>query len=129
LMVDLDHFKSINDRFGHPMGDRVIQTAATLLVSWIREGDVACRIGGEECALLLVETPLQAAHTVAERLRVRLSPVDLSHEGRVVRVPASFGLTSTSCFEGAACTAEALVSAADEALYEAKGAGRDCVRL
>lgn len=128
VLADLDHFKSINDRFGHPFGDRVIQTTAALLAASIRPGDIACRIGGEEFALLLPGTPLEGAQKLAERLRTRLAAVDMEHEGSSLTITASFGVTATSLFRGQWCSGDAMIAAADEALYEAKQAGRDCIK-
>lgn len=127
VFVDLDHFKAINDRFGHPFGDRVIQTTAAVLAMSIRPGDIACRIGGEEFALLLAGIPLEDAQRFAERLRTRLASVHMEHEGSPLKITASFGVTATSQFRGRILTAETMTIAADEALYRAKRAGRDCI--
>ena len=129
VMVDVDHFKSINDRFGHPFGDKVIQTTAALLAASTRSSDVVCRIGGEEFALLLPGAPLEGAQRLAERLRTRLASVDMKHEGSPLKITASFGVTATSLFRGRWLTGERMISAADDALYRAKQAGRDCIML
>lgn len=100
-----------------------------MLAGSIRPGDIACRIGGEEFAVLLPETALDGARRLADELRTRLGSVEMEHEGSPVRITASFGVTSTSLFRGKWCTGETMMAAADEALYEAKQAGRDCIKI
>ncbi len=125
IMVDLDHFKHINDSFGHQVGDKVLQLLAKVLVSQSRGSDVCGRLGGEEFALLLPETQLNAAHQLAERLRRTLAGTALALEdGRQVKVTMSLGVVER--FPGEACFAD-LMCRADNHLYRAKEMGRDQV--
>jgi diguanylate cyclase (GGDEF)-like protein len=119
LSLDLDRFKSINDRHGHAAGDEVLRGLAAVMRSEARAGDLAARLGGEEFVLLLPDTDLDAALALAERLRAAL-PLGVPHPGGG-RVTASFGLAPI------ADSLDAALAAADEALYAAKAAGRDRV--
>jgi diguanylate cyclase (GGDEF)-like protein len=121
VLVDVDHFKSINDRFGHQVGDEALQAVARVLAGVARPDDVAARYGGEEFALLLPDTDALAAATIAEQARLALHDID-----RPVRLSASFGVASVP---DDASTAAAVVSAADAALIHAKNTGRDRVVL
>ena len=121
---DLDNFKEVNDRFGHPTGDVVLREFAHTLEEGIRDVDLAGRWGGEEFVLVLPGTDLGGAVHVAERIRAaRAERVVLSAEGEPIRVTASFGVAA---FPEAA-TAQALLAAADAALYQAKRAGKNRV--
>lgn len=126
VLLDLDHFKRINDTWGHPMGDRALQEAAQALRGCIRKGDELGRFGGEEFLLLLPGTNREGARLLAERCRAALAALRLTADnGDPVPVSASFGM---ACTDGrAAVTAEPLVRAADEALYAAKAEGRNRV--
>ena len=126
VLLDLDHFKKVNDTWGHPAGDRVLQGTSAALRRVLRDMDVAGRMGGEEFAVLLPETDLSGARALAERLRVEVGRVDhASDDGEAFRVTASLGVTSLD--PGAWHDAEVLLKAADEALYQAKNRGRDRV--
>jgi diguanylate cyclase (GGDEF)-like protein len=131
VMIDLDHFKKLNDTYGHPFGDLVLQRVGGLLTRSLRPCDVACRYGGEELALILTDTTVAGAHAVAERLREQIRRLDLAPRGKAVTVTASFGVAELldTAGRGGELRASALVAAADEALYTAKRGGRDCVRL
>ncbi len=85
LMVDIDHFKSVNDRFGHAVGDEAIRAVADVCVRGKRKSDIVGRVGGEEFAVLLPETTLSRARTVAERIRKRVEGLTLTAEGRPVQ--------------------------------------------
>lgn len=124
LMLDIDHFKSINDRYGHDVGDRVIVAVARLCGTQTRDSDVAARIGGEEFAILLPETDLAEAHAVAERLRAAVAELSFESSGGPAAVTASIGAALADA--NAADHAE-LMKRADEALYTAKRGGRNCV--
>src|SRR5690554_1178836 len=125
VLLDLDHFKRINDTWGHPMGDRALQEAAQALRGCIRKGDELGRFGGEEFLLLLPGTNREGAHRLAERCRAALAQVRLSAaNGDSVSFTGSFGM---ACSDGQALTTKQLVRAADEALYNAKAAGRNRV--
>ncbi len=124
VLLDLDHFKIINDTFGHPEGDVVLREVAGRLKHCTRETDFIARYGGEEFALLLPKTQLGGALTVAERVRSDLAALQLQPQRQVT---ASLGI---SIFPNEAITtADALVRTADDALYEAKRAGRNKVAL
>ncbi|HEU4978684.1 MAG TPA: diguanylate cyclase [Solirubrobacteraceae bacterium] len=119
VVLDLDHFKAINDAHGHPYGDRVLRDAGVALRGAVRPHDTVARLGGEEFALLLPATVTQDALAVAERARAAIAAI--ASEGRPLT--ASAGIASGSPH---GTTAEQLLAAADGALYEAKRRGRDC---
>lgn len=121
IMLDIDHFKSINDRFGHNAGDLVLKNIVELIKNRIRKIDILARWGGEEFVILLLDTTIKNAVRLAEELRESLSRMDIPGVGRVT---ASFGV-STYC---SGDTADTLVNKADKMMYEAKAAGRNCVR-
>lgn len=127
VMMDIDHFKSVNDRYGHEAGDTVLRAVADQLKKNVRESDLVCRYGGEEIVILMPECGPEAAFTRAERLRSAIRSMDISHAGaKIDRVTASFGVAG---YPGNAGEAEALVEIADKAMYQAKAAGRDKVLL
>lgn len=126
LMIDLDHFKRLNDEFGHQMGDQVLTTVGQVLRANTRETDLCARYGGEEIALILTETPLKQAVILAEKLRARIAAARVTFQGRTLHVTASFGVTSF--LGGEEDSVEEIVKRADQALYEAKRAGRNLVR-
>jgi diguanylate cyclase (GGDEF)-like protein len=122
-VVDLDHFKSINDRFGHDVGDRVLVRAAALLVEGLRRDDLVVRTGGEEFVVLMPATPPGAATAACERLRraIREEPWDRLAPG--LTLTASVGVASAA----REVDLDELARDADQRLYEAKHAGRDRV--
>jgi diguanylate cyclase (GGDEF)-like protein len=124
VLFDLDHFKSINDRFGHASGDFVLKRTATLLLQYLRRSDIFGRFGGEEFSLLLPGCGLDAAREQAEELRRTIKGIHAEHRGATITASASFGIASaaTSGYDLAR-----LLAHADAALYRAKRAGRDCV--
>ena len=123
LMLDIDHLKSVNDKFGHPVGDMVIRQIAQTLKEVLRDNDTAARLGGEEFALLLAGVDLQRAVSAAERLRVALSGKRVEAVGSVT---VSIGVAA--CPENAT-SERMLYSASDGALYVSKNAGRDRVSV
>ena len=124
VLTDIDDFKRINDRWGHPTGDDVLKVFAAALHSSVREIDLAGRWGGEEFALLLPGTDLEGAREVAERVRRKLARKKIdAPDGARIRVTASFGVASFPEFG----SQDQLVAAADGALYDAKGAGKNRV--
>jgi diguanylate cyclase (GGDEF)-like protein len=124
LIMDVDHFKSVNDEHGHPVGDEVLATIAAVLQPGVRATDQVGRIGGEEFAVLLVETPMDEAEQTAERLRQVIETTTVRHAEQTVGVTASFGLAALQAEDDFA----ELFRRADVALYAAKDAGRNCVR-
>lgn len=128
VMADLDHFKAVNDKFGHLSGDAVLKAFAQLLAGGVRSTDVAARYGGEEFALILPKTPLGSASVVAESLRKAVAEkswIGATPKQRIGRVTASFGVAEIREDE----TVEALIDRADQKLYEAKRRGRNRVEL
>ena len=124
ILLDIDHFKAVNDAHGHAAGDLVLQALARVLLETPRQTDVAARLGGEEFALVLPETALADATNLAERLRARLADkVRVPLNGGEIRFTASFGVAQ--CEERD--TLDTVVARADAALYRAKEAGRDRV--
>lgn len=122
LILDIDHFKDVNDTLGHPAGDDVLAAMGLLLAHHGRRGDVVARLGGEEFALILPQTTQDQASVTGERLRAAVAAAPLS-----VRAPVTVSVgAATLGLPGG--DAESLVSAADAALYRAKSAGRNCVR-
>jgi diguanylate cyclase (GGDEF)-like protein len=124
IVVDLDHFKKVNDTQGHPVGDVVLQGVAQQLQRALRASDVACRFGGEEFILILPECAKPAAAAKAEELCGRVRQLSFKEGGGALRVSASFGVAS---FPSDASLPETLLELADAALYEAKRSGRDRV--
>lgn len=129
LMLDLDHFKQINDTWGHGAGDEVLRELAQRIEAQVRDSDVAARYGGEEFVILLPHTDIAAGELLAERIRqtVSESPVAFG-TGREVRVTASIGIASATPGPGDGdlkSLGESLLARADVALYSAKSAGRD----
>ena len=120
LLVDVDHFKSVNDRYGHAMGDEVLRAVAACLSAKLRAGDQVARYGGEEFLLLLPGATLAQASVLAERLRVALQGLGVLPDGGQA-LTASFGLAVWRAGE----TADQLVRRADLAMYRAKAAGRN----
>jgi two-component system cell cycle response regulator len=125
LMLDLDHFKRINDTHGHEAGDEVLRMVSELLRQSLREVDLPARIGGDELAILLPQTPKYRAETVAQRIRVGVERSPVEYRGRRIPVTVSFGVADDSDVE--AGNGEALMRAADKALYRAKLGGRNRV--
>jgi diguanylate cyclase (GGDEF)-like protein len=126
VLIDIDHFKAVNDRHGHAAGDAVLVAVAIQLKALIRRDDLLARIGGEEFALLLPQSPLAAAFRQAERLRKAIALLDVAVEGAVVNLTISAGIAPVGRGERAI---ENALAAADAALYRAKAAGRNRVVL
>jgi two-component system, cell cycle response regulator len=125
LMLDIDHFKSVNDRFGHQRGDEVLVELARRVTGSVRDIDTFARYGGEEFVLILPETNLEGGLAVAEKLRLATHRTPFCGEGKD-GVPLSVSI-GVACFPEHATSPEELLRAADEALYEAKLQGRDRV--
>lgn len=127
MMIDLDHFKAINDRYGHDVGDAALIQTAQRLQDAIRLSDVLCRIGGEEFLLIAVDTPRQAAARLAERIRLALAGKPLALGQQALSLTLSIGVAEKGA-DGCA-NVDQLLKAADAALYRAKAAGRNRVEL
>lgn len=127
LMVDLDHFKQINDQHGHDMGDKVLQVTAALLKGQTREGDIVARFGGEEFVMALPNTDRDGAKLLADRILHSLRNLAFNAVGTAVRVTASIGLTNLTGMESPdrPDLLESLLRQADQALYHGKANGRD----
>jgi two-component system, cell cycle response regulator len=123
LLLDLDHFKQINDRFGHDAGDQVLKEVARRITGSLREVDLAARYGGEEFVILLPHTSKGDAQIVAERLLKNVRKQQFTFDGEVVTVTVSIGCAGNSDVQSS--NPEDLVKAADIALYEAKNNGRN----
>jgi diguanylate cyclase (GGDEF)-like protein len=130
IMLDLDHFKNVNDTYGHVFGDKVLREGAGLIRGNVRETDICARYGGEEFVVILPKTPLSGALKVASRIHEEFRGHGFEDESRAgasaVRVTASLGVASYP--SPAIATAEGLVKAADEALYRAKKT-RDAIAI
>jgi diguanylate cyclase (GGDEF)-like protein len=122
LMFDLDHFKKINDRFGHAVGDRALQTFARTAAVRLRATDILGRLGGEEFAAILPGTSLLSAAVAAERVRSAFEAEALEIDGLPIRGTVSIGAAAT---EAADCDIDVLLDQADKALYAAKASGRN----
>jgi diguanylate cyclase (GGDEF)-like protein len=122
IMLDLDNFKSINDRYGHPQGDVVLKHVARIFRENSRDADAPARYGGEELALILPHTELEGAHAIAERVRAAIAAVRIPRiDGQgVLQITASLGVAAST--EG---DKDALIADADAALYEAKRQGKN----
>ena len=124
VIADIDNFKSINDRFGHPTGDEVLRRVARVFADSIRELDLAGRFGGEEIALVLPGTQLMGGRRLADRIRQSVEALEITGPtGERVQVTASFGVAAFPTYE----SVEALVAAADKSLYDAKQSGKNRV--
>jgi diguanylate cyclase (GGDEF)-like protein len=124
VVGDLDHFKQVNDIWGHQVGDRAIAGFGAMAGAMIRSSDIAGRVGGEEFCILVWKADENIAAGLAERLRARTSELDISEGALDVRLSASFGVAQWRGGEGY----RALFARADKALYDAKQSGRNCVR-
>ncbi len=124
LMVDIDHFKQVNDRYGHGVGDEAIISVGKACTKGKRQSDLVGRLGGEEFAILLAETDLAQASIVADRLRRRIAAQGMVAHKVHFKVTASIGIAvATASMSGI----DTLLRAADQALYQAKAQGRNCI--
>ncbi len=124
IYMDLDHFKDVNDRYGHATGDRVLQNVASILGSSLRKMDIAGRIGGEEFLLLLPETDMERALLVAERIRKNIAETKTQVNDVDISITASLGVITMS---DQYSSLQALISAVDQSMYQAKVDGRNRV--
>ncbi|HEX8523567.1 MAG TPA: diguanylate cyclase [Tepidisphaeraceae bacterium] len=122
IFADVDHFKTINDNFGHPTGDEALRAIAHVLQSSCRLEDIVCRYGGEEFAIVCPNTPADKAIILAERLRESISRLTMSYRRTPIPLTASFGIADPTT-----AGSHTLIEAADQALYRAKQLGRNRV--
>jgi diguanylate cyclase (GGDEF)-like protein len=126
IVADVDHFKKVNDTYGHEAGDEVLKAVARVFMGCVRAEDVCARYGGEEIAILLPETTVARAQEVAERVRRAIELRTIVHDEHEIPVTASFGVAG---YPESSALRDGLFPAADRALYEAKAAGRNRVRI
>ena len=126
IILDIDHFKKINDSYGHPFGDEVIRGVATCLRDNMRETDIAGRYGGEEFALILIDTDFQSARFVAERIRLAIEASEFHYQGKQVKVTVSLGVAHIT---DNIVDYKAWIETADRGLYIAKKAGRNQIGI
>jgi diguanylate cyclase (GGDEF)-like protein len=126
IMIDIDHFKTFNDRYGHAIGDKVLAAVSRKLAAGLREQDLLCRYGGEEFCIVLPDCSMEAALQAAERLResIERQAGDSVRAGEPLRITSSFGV---SALHADTPNIEALIERADKALYQAKAEGRNRV--
>ena len=127
-MFDADDFKTVNDRFGHLVGDEVLKQMSAIAVTAVRDIDIVGRYGGEEFIIGLIDTSLDEALKVAERIRYCMAshhfPVENESDGCFINVTASFGVSSMFCNE----LLTDLIRRADQGIYRAKASGKNCVK-
>lgn len=125
VMVDVDHFKAVNDNYGHEAGNLALKQLAEILRSEVRTTDIVCRYGGEEFAMIFPETHLNMAVKVADRIREEIASTPVPIDGGEIRLTASMGASvymKTSVLE-----IDEFIDSVDKYLYEAKQSGRNCI--
>jgi diguanylate cyclase len=123
-MLDIDHFKKINDQYGHTAGDEILKQLTELLHSTCRIFDIISRNGGEEFSVILQDTPLSHAKEVAERIRIAVESFDFKIDNQIINLTISIGCSS---YPENTQNPDELISLADKALYQAKESGRNKV--
>ena len=126
IIFDIDHFKKVNDSYGHPAGDEVIKRVAEITQKCIRKTDFAGRYGGEEYVILLPHTPVASAEILAERIRKEIEAEIVNYENTSIKITVSFGLSEHN---SSLKSATAWIDSADKALYESKENGRNQVSI
>jgi diguanylate cyclase (GGDEF)-like protein len=126
LMLDVDHFKRINDQFGHAAGDTVLQKFAQVMGAVVRKTDLTARLGGEEFAIILPESTMNDALILAERIRTNIAAERFSYASEVFDVTVSIGL---ACYQPDDVAFERMLARADKALYRAKALGRNRIEV
>ncbi len=122
-MLDIDHFKDVNDSYGHDAGDKVIKEYIKICQSKLRQSDIIARIGGEEFSVILPETTEEGAFILAERIRSGIEKSDFKIDNAVLNITSSCGIASSGVFDYK--DTEEFIKAADNALYDAKKSGRN----
>jgi diguanylate cyclase (GGDEF)-like protein len=123
IFADIDHFKSVNDNYGHQAGDHALKIVAGSLKNELRDSDNIARYGGEEFVIILPETNTDDALRVSERLREKIKSIKMSYNGNSINVTMSFGVATLP--NSQRVSSDKFIKMADEALYRAKGQGRD----
>jgi diguanylate cyclase len=127
IMFDIDHFKQVNDTYGHMTGDACLQALAKLMRPWIhRAGDVLARYGGDEFVILLLGCNLESSAALADKFRIAVEKLQISHEGKVIHLTASFGVACGVPDQQS--NPQDIIVTANKMLYLAKEGGRNCVR-
>ena len=126
IMLDLDHFKNINDKYGHQGGDIVLKAVADICTGSLRSIDLLGRFGGEEYLICLPETETQGTILTAERIRNNIETTEISYEGHIIKITVSIGITGTDCVADE--NLDCFLKSANRALYAAKAENRNCVR-
>ena len=127
LMMDIDNFKGVNDNYGHLIGDIVLKEIASTILKTIRHVDIPARYGGEEFAIILPETPISNAVAIAERVRKKISEIEIKvDETTLIRPTVSMGIAE---FPNASNEIKELIDCADKALYVSKRNGKNCIHL
>lgn len=127
ILLDIDHFKKLNDTYGHNYGDKVLIKVAEVLTESARKSDVVGRLGGEEFVLFLAESNLDGAMNIAERIREKIEALKFKHKESIISITASLGVAEYEIsFD---TTPYKFLDAADKAMYQAKSEGRNCVRF
>jgi len=126
VMVDIDRFKTINDTYGHEVGNLVLKRISGILMSEVRITDIVCRYGGEEFALIFPETYLRLAVNVADRIREKIAMTQIDYHGEGISVTVSMG--ASVHLKSSILSAGDFVDSVDKYLYEAKESGRNCIR-
>lgn len=122
LLLDIDNFKEINDKYGHPTGDKVLQNLASVLRTQLRKADLIARIGGEEFAIILINTDDEAGNIVAEKLRCIIENDSFIVDNKVFNITVSIGIT---LIDNNVDSYEEVYKRADKALYTAKAEGKN----
>ncbi len=122
IIFDIDHFKKVNDGYGHPAGDEVIRQTADIVRQSIRKTDIAGRYGGEEYVILLPHTAIDSAHVLAERIRRKIEAKPAYYEGQIIEYTVSLGLAA---FDPSLKSPTSWIDFADKALYDSKQGGRN----
>jgi diguanylate cyclase (GGDEF)-like protein len=125
VLIDVDHFKNINDKFGHPIGDIILKELSNILLENIKDTDLAARWGGEEFVILLPKTSIDEASILADKIRTAIEKKVITIDDFQIKITASFGVSQ---LKGNFSTSfDSSFKLADKALYEAKSRGRNCV--
>jgi len=127
LMLDIDHFKVVNDTFGHPAGDQALIHLVKIMKETVRMQDLYGRWGGEEFVILLAETDSEEARQIAERLRQRIADSTLVINNQTIKMTVSIGIATVTGSNSPRL--ECMLEQADKAMYDAKHAGRNCVKI